>query len=131
MKTSSGFTVVELLVLVIFLTVLGTVVFDRYQSIQMVHRDKDRKIAINAMYYNLEEVVWPETNGYPRTLRATQLRAMNKSLLVDPQGKIVGESDSDYRYEPTNCNGGDVCGGYTLRSNLELEADFIKTSARR
>lgn len=128
MKTSSGFTVVEILVLFLFLSVLGAVIYDRYQVLETIHRDKDRKVAINAMYYNLEEVVRPSLNGYPRVLTANTLKAMDKALFLDPSGIRVDDPLSDYRYEPTGCNGGDVCRGYTLRADLERENDFVRTS---
>lgn len=128
MKVSSGFTVIELLVTIVFLGVVGTIIFEQQQSLRVIHRDSDRKVAINAIYYNLEEVVKPTLGGYPRVLSATQLKAMDKALLRDQAGILIGEPASEYRYEPTGCNGGDVCTGYTLRANLEREADFVKSS---
>jgi hypothetical protein len=128
MKTSSGFTVVELLATIVFLGIVGTIFFEQYQSLQTVHRDQNRKVAINAMHYNLIEVVKPALGGYPRVLSATQLKAMDKALLKDPAGVAIGEPSSDYRYEPTGCNGGDICTGYTLRADLEREADFVKSN---
>ncbi len=128
MKSSSGFTVVELLVTIVFLGIVGTILLQQQQSLRVIHRDQDRKVAINAIHYNLEEVVKPTLGGYPRILRATQLKAMDKELLKDPSGVAVGQPTSEYRYEPTGCNGGDICTGYTLRADLEREADFVKTN---
>ena len=130
MKASSGFTVVELLVAIAFLGIVGTLLFQQQQSLRTIHRDHDRKVAINAIHYNLEEVVRPALGGYPRTLSASQLKAMDKALLRDPSGVLIGESASEYRYEPTGCNGGDICTGYTLRADLEREADFVKTNRK-
>lgn len=129
MKTSSGFTVVELLMTIVFLGVTGTVFFQQYQAVQTVHRDRDRKIAINSIHYNLQEVVKTKLGGYPRTLSAAGLTAMDKNLLKDPQGITIGSSKSDYRYEPTGCSGGDICSGYVLRADLEREIDFVKSSS--
>ena len=128
MKSSSGFTVVELLVTIVFLGIVGTILFQQQQSLRVIHRDQDRKVAINAIHYNLEEVVKPTLGGYPRILSAIQLKAMDKELLKDPSGVAVGQPTSEYRYEPTGCNGGDICTGYTLRADLEREADFVKTN---
>jgi len=88
-------------------------------------RDTARKTAINAMYYNLEEVYYPTQKSYPRVLSASNLKAMDSKLLKDPQGVVIGDQGSDYRYEPTGCNG-EACSGYTLRTGLEKERDFIK-----
>lgn len=131
MKHSAGFTVVELLVALVFLGLISGVAYSQYQTLEIVHRDQDRKTAINAIYHNIEEVVRPELGGYPRVLIAAQLRAMDAALLVDPQGNKLGEPNSDYRYEPTGCNGGDLCSGYTLRASLERETDFVKTNPER
>lgn len=128
MKASSGFTIVELLVTIVFLGIVGTIFFEQQQSLHVIHRDQDRKVAINAIYYNLEEVVKPSLGGYPRTLKASQLKAMDQGLLKDPSGVMIGEPNSQYHYEPTGCNGGEVCSGYTLRADLEREADFIKSN---
>lgn len=130
MKASHGFTVVELLVAVAFLGIVGTLLFQQQQSVRIIHADQDRKVAINAIHYNLEEVVKPALGGYPRVLSASQLKAMDKALLRDPSGVLIGEPTSQYRYEPTGCNGGEVCTGYTLRADLEREADFVKTNRK-
>jgi hypothetical protein len=126
MKTSSGFTVVELLVAITFLGLIIAISLVERRSITMIHADQDRKVAINAIHYNLEEVVKPTLNGYPRVLKAAQLKAMDSRMLKDPAGNTIGEADSDYRYEPTGCNGGDVCAGYSLIADLEREGDFVK-----
>ncbi len=130
MRSAHGFTIIEMLVTVVLLGMVGAIGFERYLTVQAIHRDQDRKIAVNAMHYNLEEIVKPTLGGYPRALTAAQLKAMDKRLLNDPQGIAVGKSNSDYRYEPTGCNGGDICSSYNLRADLENEADFVKTNSR-
>ena len=131
MKHSAGFTVVELLVALVFLGLVAGAAYSQHQALEIVHRDQDRKVAINAIYYNLEEVVKPALGSYPRVLTANQLKAMDAGLLVDPRGNKLGELDSDYRYEPTGCNGGDLCSGYTLRADLERETDFVRTNPNK
>ena len=54
-------------------------------------------------------------------------KGLDPALLADPTGKKIGESESNLRYEPRNCTDG-KCRGYTLRADLEKEADFIKDS---
>lgn len=128
MKTTSGFTAIEALTLFIAISVLAAISLGQYQTLQSIHRDQDRKVAINAMYYNLKEVVKPKLGGYPRTLKAADLRAMDPALRKDPNGVAIGNARSDYRYEPTGCNGGDICKDFTLRSTLERETDFVRSS---
>lgn len=130
MKTSHGFTAIELLVTITLLGLVGGVAFDLRGSLDAMHRDRDRKVAINAMHHNLQEVAGPRLGGYPRVLSGRNLTAMNPGLLKDPGGAVVGKTESDYRYEPTGCNGGDVCNGYVLRADLEREVDFVKSSSK-
>ncbi len=50
---------------------------------------------------------------------------MDKAVFNDPDGVTIGDGESDYRYEGKNCID-DTCDGYSLRANLENEADFVK-----
>lgn len=127
MNTSFKFSTVELISLFLLLGFLAIVGYDRFDAIQSVHRDQDRKIAINTIKHNLEEVVKPKIGGYPRVLSAAQLSAMDKSLLTDPRGNVLGTRNSDYRYQPTGCNGSDICSSYKLVADLEKEADYVKS----
>jgi prepilin-type N-terminal cleavage/methylation domain-containing protein len=125
MKSSRGFTVIELLIVVVLLGVASVVFFMQMNHVQVAARDEERKTAINAMYYSLEEVYFKANQSYPRTLNAEVLPSVDPSLFKDPNGVKIGENDSDFRYEAVNCNG-DSCKGYTLRSTLENEDDYIK-----
>lgn len=127
MKKQHGFTAIELIVTVIILVIAGIIFWVQKNDIAAQHRDTDRKIAINAIYYNLEEVVYPSLKGYPAKLDAKQLKAMDSELLKDSNGIAIGEAGSQYKYEPSSCNG-DVCQHYVLRTTLEKEAEFIKRS---
>lgn len=89
-------------------------------------RDNTEKTAINAMYYNLEEVFYPANHYYPRTISTDNLKAVDPALFTDPFGKKIGDKGSMYSYTPNNCSV-DQCKGYTLKADLENEADYIKT----
>jgi Tfp pilus assembly protein PilE len=52
MKHSQGFTVIEVIVVTLFLSVATTVLFMQKNDIAATHRDDQRKTAINAMYYS-------------------------------------------------------------------------------
>lgn len=122
---SDGFTVVELIIAILFLAGAGTLFLIQKQNVEAINRDAQRKIAINAMYYNLKEVYFAANKSYPRVINATNLKAMDPALFKDPNGKAAGEQDSNYRYLPSGCNG-DVCTGFMLRTILERESDYIK-----
>lgn len=122
-----GFTVIELLVITSLLVVIGTVFWTQKNNIEVAGRDDKRKIAINAMYYGLEKVYYKQNGYYPLKLNNTTLVSVDTALFKDPNGVILGEADSNYRYTPTNCTD-DKCKSYSLRTTLENEADFVKTS---
>jgi prepilin-type N-terminal cleavage/methylation domain-containing protein len=127
MKHSKGFTVIELILVIIIVGVTATLLFIQKNNLAAIGRDADRKIAINAMYYNLEEVFFEKNGYYPSTIDSKTLRAMDPALFTDPYGVKLGEQGSDYRYEPTGCDN-TKCTGYSLRSTLEKEDDYVKTN---
>lgn len=123
-----GFTVIEILVVIVLLAVGSWLFFTEKARVDAVQRDAARKISINAMYYNLEEVFFEKNNFYPAAIDSKTLRAMEPTLFNDPQGVKLGSANSDYRYDGTECSTDGKCKGYTLRSHLERESDYIKTN---
>ncbi len=128
MKRTHGFTVLELLVVIVVLTVGGWLFFNEKARVDAVQRDSQRKIAINAMYYNLEEVYYEKNHFYPASIDSKTLRAMDPGLFTDPNGIKLSEVGSDYRYSGNGCTIDGHCTGYELRATMEREADFIKTN---
>ncbi len=127
MKRSAGFTVIELVAAILFLALVTTVLFIQKNNLAATQRDSQRKTAINAMYYNLEEVFFEKNGYYPSTIDSKTLRAMDPNLFTDPNNVKMGDSASDYRYEGTNCDNNN-CKSYILRAHLEKEAEYIKTN---
>lgn len=127
-KSQSGFTVLELIIVIVFLLIVGTVFYVQKRDLEIQARDSQRKTAINAIYYNLEDVYYNTNRAYPQNLTADQLKGLDPSDLKDPEGVAVGEQSSDYSYEPKDCDANGMCKSYTLRADLENEADFVKSS---
>ena len=127
MKKKSGFTVLEISVLAVFLLAIGVIFWFQKIEITQKANDEKRKIAINAMYHNLESVFYAENGFYPKTISESNLKAMDPNLFTDMKGVVLGEENSEYRYEPTDCDG-EKCANYTLRADLDHEDDFIKKS---
>ena len=127
MKKKSGFTLIEVIVLSIFLLVVGVLSWLQKIEIQEQSSDTLSKTTINAVYYNLEEVLYKQNGFYPKTIGEDNLKAMDPNLLTDRNGVVLGEEGSLFRYEPTSCNG-DQCQHYTLRADLIKEDDFVKKS---
>lgn len=125
-----GFTVLELIVLIVFLVAAGTIFYIQKRDLELASRDTVRKTAINQMYYNLEDIYYPINSGYPEHLTADALKGLDPAALKDPNTKAVGEQGSDYNYTPKDCNEG-KCKSYTLSANLENEADYTKNSRNK
>ena len=128
-KLEKGFTIIELFVVIVLIGAASVLFFVQKNNIAVAARDDKRKIAINAMYYNLEEVFYAKNKHYPITLNAKDLPAMDPELFIDSSGIDINDElgISEYRYEPTDCEA-EKCKGYTLRTALENEADYIKKS---
>lgn len=127
MKRAHGFTIIELLVVIVFLAAIGVIFFIQKNNLQIAGRDEQRKIAINTIHYSLEESFFAKNKYYPVSIDEKVLTTVPAELFTDPFGVKLGESASNYRYEALNCTD-DKCKGYSLRTTLENEADFVKTN---
>ncbi|HMS92881.1 MAG TPA: type II secretion system protein [Candidatus Saccharibacteria bacterium] len=136
MRHRTGFTVIELLFVVVIFAAASIIFFVQKNNIEVTARDTQRKTAINAMYLSLEEVYFKKHGSYPRELSKDTLPSVDEALFTDPNGIKLGQTTvtvndtkypvaSNYRYEATNCTE-DVCKSYTLRTTLENEDDFVK-----
>lgn len=128
MNRSKGFTVVELVIVILLIAIAGTLFFVEKAQIQQSRRDSERKVAINAMYYALEEVYYPQNKFYPSNIDSKVLRSVDPDLFNDPFGTKIGTEGAEYRYDPTGCSLDGKCAGYTLTVSLEREGDFTKTN---
>lgn len=124
-KKKSGFTIIELIIVIVFVSLALVVFFLQKVNVDAMNRDKTRKIAINAMYYALEEGFFEKNGYYPETISENNLKVIDPQLFTDPSGIVLGEPGCSYIYEAANCTDGE-CREYTLRASLEKEEDFIK-----
>lgn len=124
---SPAFTVIELLFIVAFVGAASVLFFIQKSNVEVAARDQARKTSINAMYYSLEEVFYKTNSYYPQIIEPAILPSVEPSLFKDPTGVTIGDGESDFRYEPVGCVD-TKCTGYTLRTTLENEADFVKTN---
>lgn len=123
-----GFTVIELFIVIVVLVVGGWLFFNEKSTVSATQRDTARKTAINAMYYNLEEVFYQKTGYYPSTIGSSNLTAMDPALFTDPESNKLDTAGSDYRYSGANCTTAGHCKSYRLSSSMEKEAEYVKTS---
>jgi len=153
----SGFTVIELIVVATVLIIAGVLVFLQMNSLKIAAQDAQRKTAINAMYYSLEEVYYKKHGSYPASLQSSTLPSVDPTLFTDPDGftlgkealseselqKLLDNGDTDqdvqqrlaslsankspnYHYDATDCDASGNCKGYTLRADLQGEAQYVK-----
>lgn len=125
MKRERGFTILELVVVIFFASLLLILFFLQKLNLDAMHRDEQRKEAINAMYYALEEGFHAKNGYYPENISEENLKVMDPSLFTDPSGINLGQEDSDYTYEAANCTNG-KCKEYTLKAQMEKEDTYIK-----
>lgn len=87
----AGFTVIELIVAVLILALAGLATFKQLDKLNTSNEDAQRKTAINAMYYALEEVYYKDRGTYPQTLTSAILPSVDPALFTDPDGFTMGK----------------------------------------
>ena len=127
MKQKKGFTIIELIIVATFVSLLLLLSFVQKSNLDALQRDEDRKIAINAMYYALEESYYKEHGYYPEMISEDNITVIDPALWTDPSGYNLGDPKSSYSYEPADCNNGH-CKKYMLKADLEKEATYVKTN---
>lgn len=121
-----GFTLLEIMVVGAFAALLLILFFIQKANVDAMDRDDQRKTAINAMYYSLEEGFYKENGYYPTEISEKNLKTMDPELFTDPMGINLGSEGSSYSYEAEDCDYENHCKGYTLRAELEKESSYIK-----
>ena len=74
MKNKSGFTLIELIIVIAFASLALVLFFVQKMNIDAMDRDDHRKIAINAIYYALEESFYKEHHYYPETISEENIK---------------------------------------------------------
>lgn len=140
-RKQSGFTIIELLIVIIVIGILATLVITTFSGIQRNARNRAREADINAIHSQLE-YYYGQNNVYPTlanlndaTWRDANLQGLDSEALQDPQGEaatLAGEAAAgtySYVVTPTDCNNaGTDCTGYTLTATYEGEGTFTKNS---
>ena len=125
MKNKVGFTIIEIIIVAAFASLLIILFFVQKSNIDAMERDEDRKIAINAMYYALEESFYHDHGYYPESISESNITVIDPALWTDPSGFNLGDPLSSYSYEAADCHNG-KCKEYTLKATLEKEDAYIK-----
>ncbi len=120
-----GFTILEISIVAVLAGLLLIFFLVQKSNIDAMERDEDRRIAINAMYYALEESFYPAHGYYPESISEQNITVIDPALWTDPSGLNLGDPKSSYHYEAANCNNG-KCQEYILKADLEKEDTYIK-----
>lgn len=138
-QKSKGFTIVELLIVIVVIAILATLVIVTFTGIQQRARDSKRQTDVNAIDSHLE--AFYADNGYYPSLAdlqdtasggfvQTQLKGLPVDALTDPKGgAITGSAPAPgtyaYSYVATGCtttsktDSSNQCTGFTLTAELE------------
>ena len=127
MHTKKGFTLIEIIIVAVFASLLFVLFFVQKSNLDAYRRDSARKTAINAMYYALEESFYKANNYYPETISESNLPVIDPALWTDPSGYNLGDARGSYFYAPADCTQG-RCKSYTLKAILEQESVYVKTN---
>jgi type II secretory pathway pseudopilin PulG len=153
-KSHTGFTIIELMVIIVIIGILGTLVITTYSGVQVKNRNADRQTAIATLQAKLE-TYYAQYNKYP-TLKEVNTTSWQKINFKDVAGKDlhdpswnkeIADCTTDqqavfsnrpakncYSYQVTTSEGGacdnkeNACAQYTLTAQLEGGGKYVKSS---
>jgi prepilin-type N-terminal cleavage/methylation domain-containing protein len=145
-RNRSGFTVLELVVVIVIIGVLTALFVSTYAGIERNGRNHDRRSDIQEIYQQLE-AYYVENSKYPTlsdmnssSWLQANMKTLDQSSLKDPSGssnQLVARPQPDaFAYQVssasgTGCNDTTTpCAHYTLTATLEDSAEktFVKSS---
>ncbi len=120
-NNQSGFTIVELLIVIVVIGILAGLVLNTFNGIQARARDTERKTDVNAIHAQVE--AYHADNGfYPTTANMTTATWVSANLPGLDAEALNDPSSGAYAYASTtaSCNNTTVlCAAYTLSADLE------------
>lgn len=146
LKKSKGFTIVELLIVIVVIGILATLVIVTFSGIQQKGRNSQRQTDINAIASHVE--AFYATKGYypsmadlnSATVRAADFKGLDPEALKDPKATSADiaatTSATAYSYVGAGCTNTAVteattpnqCTGFTLTATLEGGGTYVKQS---
>lgn len=144
----SGFTIVELLIVIVVIGILAALVITTFSGIQQKARDTERQTDIKALHSQLEAFFAQDGGGYPAiedvndaAWRAIHMKGLDITALcapgftdqtacalgaavLDPAAQtaateVYGYTTKTEAGAACNTGAGTVCAKYTLTANLE------------
>ena len=133
-----GFTIVELLIVIVVIGILAALVITTFTGIQQKARDTERTTDIKALHGQIE-AYYAQNGYYPglTDITTTTLKGLDAGALVDPKGGSIQatSSSTQYGYKVTQADGTTACttatkdcAKYVLTATLEGGGTFVKNS---
>lgn len=146
-KRQSGFTIVELLIVIVVIGILATLVIVTFTGIQQKARDSQRQTDIQALDSHLESY-YAQNGSYPSLAVLTStgwiaanMKGLDPAALVDPKGGSLAATSSATAYGYAPLAGGSACtdtgsgttatsncDSFTLTATLEGGGTYVKKS---
>lgn len=134
LRNKKGFTIVELLIVIVVIGILAALVIVTFAGIQQRARNTERETDIKAIHGHLETFF--ADNGYYPSLAdinsgAAAMPGLDREALIPPNSSTTtlaasaGGNPEQYGYAATASGGGSCaaagneCADYTLTANLE------------
>ena len=138
-QKQQGFTIVELLIVIVVIGILAALVITTFTGIQQRARNTERETDIKALHGQVE--AYYAQNGYYPTLSTVTTSGGLPGLDADaltPPGNGATQIDANasttlkyqYAVTPATCDNGanGNCTGYTLEAALEGGGTYTKTA---
>ena len=139
-----GFTIVELLIVIVVIGILAALVVTTFTGIQQKARNTERQTDIKAIHGQVE-AYYAQNGRYPTlanmndaTFRSANMKGLDDEALKDPKGAnntLAGAAAANvYSYAVTDSGGGACdnstadCAEYTLTATYEGGGTFEKTN---
>lgn len=140
-RNQTGFTIVELLIVIVVIGILAALVLNTFQGVQARARDTERRTDVNSIATQLE-AYYADYGHYPDgsatstcgegtdscALSVLQTRGLDEEALNDPNGNAINVAtnpgtDNQYYYDVTTatCATGQ-CDSFTLSTVLESDS---------
>lgn len=124
--STQGFTIIELLVFVLVLSIISVIALTNIRTLRAQNRDSIRKTDINAVYYQLESF-YEKYSYYPENITSEILKGIDPESLKDSDDIGINQPGGKYTYKPLSC-AETKCKSFQLTADLEREAPFLKKS---
>ena len=139
-----GFTIVELLIVIVVIGILAALVITTFTGIQQKARNTERTTDIKALHGQVE-AYYAQNGKYPTlanlndsTWRGTNMKGLDAEALKDPKGTaqtlVASPAANSYSYDVTASDGTACdnttkdCAQYTLTATYEGGGTFSKTN---